>query len=592
VRPGSRVSADALRTLSGLTFNDLPLVLRAAERGDWRTRAWALSAASRLAASEGVLHSVAGTVASKVLGRGVLATAGFRKRYVTGRLANCLFDRSWPVRIAAAVALGECRVHPPPGSLSLLLTAPLRAERIAAASAIRRCSGRRGGNPAPSLADAQPLPERIGDHTESIAFLADLVSAHPEVFAAWGDLAVDERPDSSSPADWARFLVGKPAPPTYGGLAAEIERYDLDGETEYLLSKPFSPINRRQNTQLLHTFLVVAEHLRLPPGARVLDMGSGSAWVSELLVRFGLRPVTLDLSSNLLMLGRRRFERAGLTPHLVAGDMTRLPLAGASMDAAIVMDALHHVPDVGAVFREVFRVLVDGGLFVLAEPGEGHAETEKSRGEMLEHGVQEREIHVGEAIDYGRAAGFDAIHVVPHYVPGITMTPAQLDAALESPADEWMVGQGGSQTYLAPFLLQSIFDHPVLLFQKGQRAVDSLMPRALKAEIVPRLQRDGARVHGSVSLRNTGDTIWRGGGAAVGDVQVGIQLLDEDRRLVNRDFQRFALGGRVLPGAGSDVAVDLMLPDAQTRFVLKVDLVAEGICWFEDVGSRPHYVPV
>ena len=40
--------------------------------------------------------------------------------------------------------------------------------------------------------------------------------------------------------------------------------------------------------------------------------------------------------------------------------MTALPIADASMSAVIVIDALHHVPDVPAVFREAFRVLDDG----------------------------------------------------------------------------------------------------------------------------------------------------------------------------------------------------------------------------------------
>src|SRR5258705_365398 len=76
----------------------------------------------------------------------------------------------------------------------------------------------------------------------------------------------------------------------YEGPAAEIERYDAAGETAYLLTKPFSPINHSQNVRLLHSFLVAAEHLDLPPAGRVLDLGGGSAWVSELLARLGFRP--------------------------------------------------------------------------------------------------------------------------------------------------------------------------------------------------------------------------------------------------------------------------------------------------------------
>ena len=43
----------------------------------------------------------------------------------------------------------------------------------------------------------------------------------------------------------------------------------------------------------------------------MLDLGAGSAWVSELLTKLGYRPIALDLSYALLTLGKRRFAREG-----------------------------------------------------------------------------------------------------------------------------------------------------------------------------------------------------------------------------------------------------------------------------------------
>jgi len=378
---------------------------------------------------------------------------------------------------------------------------------------------------------------------------------------------------------------------TYGGLSAEIDRYDAEGETEYLLAKPFSQINRPQNVRLLHSFLVAAEHLRLPPGARVLDLGGGSAWVSELLARFGATPFTFDLAWPLLSIGQRRFRNASLTFRGCAADMTRLPVASASMDAVIVMDALHHVPDVPAVFREAHRVLGQGGVFLLAEPGEGHAETEKSRGEMIDYGVQEREIHVREAIDYGRAAGFDDVRVVPHYVPGITMTPEQIDAAAASSADDWLITHPDNRiAHFAPFVVQSLFDRPVMLFRKGERPLDSRMPGRLRADISADLTRGGAHVHVRVTVRNTGDTRWLGGGDDIGYVQLGVQLLTPEHRLLSQDLARLRLPGDVVPGEVVTLEGVVPLPQADGAYALKIDLVSEGICWFEDNGSRPLYV--
>jgi SAM-dependent methyltransferase len=586
-------SLDALLALPDRGPAGLDDILRIAAQGNWQMRAWSLSAAGRIARAESPLRGVLAFGARRLPAlKRRFPAAGYRGRYVRNHIANGLVDRSWPVRVAAALALGECRSASKVPELRRLLTAPYRAERIAAASAIVRCGGSLDQPRSSLLHNALPAPVQIGDHTRALDFLAALADRHADVLAAWPTLSELEQPPGHGGRDWAEFLAGAPLAVARASSDAEIERYDADGDAEYLLTKPFSHINRSQNARLLHTFGVVAEQLRVPREGRILDLGGGSGWVSELLARLGYRPITLDISTALLEIGTRRFARTGLTPRFAVGDMTALPVASGSMDAVVVIDALHHVPDVPAVFREAFRVLAAGGQFVVAEPGEGHGETTKSRGEMLEHGVQEREIHVFEAVEYGRAAGFDDIGVVPHYVPGITMTSDQVRRAMASPADDWMIRHDGRDGYLAPFVIQSMFDHPVLVFSKGQRPIDSTAPRELKAELTARFVRDGVRVRGVVIARNVGDTIWSGGSDFVGRVQVGVQLLDAGRRLLNKEFHRTGLTGDVTPGRQIEIPVDLTLPDPTAAYVLKIDLVDEGICWFEDVGSMPIYVPV
>lgn len=51
----------------------------------------------------------------------------------------------------------------------------------------------------------------------------------------------------------------------------------------------------------------------------------------------------------------------------VRGDAARLPLRGGSVDAALVVDALHHLPHVDAVIAEARRVLRAGGVLVVRE---------------------------------------------------------------------------------------------------------------------------------------------------------------------------------------------------------------------------------
>jgi hypothetical protein len=92
-------------------------------------------------------------------------------------------------------------------------------------------------------------------------------------------------------------------------------------------------------------------------------------------------------------------------------------------------------------------------------------------------------------------------------------------------------------------------------------------------------------------VRNTGDTRWLAGGHQ-GHVQVGIQLLAENRTLIALDFVRAALPRDLETDDAIEVVLDFPLPDASTPYVLKIDMVDEGVCWFHDAGSQPVYIAV
>jgi hypothetical protein len=171
------------------------------------------------------------------------------------------------------------------------------------------------------------------------------------------------------------------------------------------------------------------------------------------------------------------------------------------------------------------------------------------------------------------------------------MTSAQLDAATRSPADDWRALNEDRVTDLPAFLLQSVFDHPLFVCRKGRRAADSTVPSVLRADVQPQLTRRDEVVTGAVTIRNTGDTLWLRGNDH-GRVQLGIQLFSSDRALLGRDFARVSLPSDVASDQSIELMIDITLPDASTPYILKLDLVDEGVCWFEDVGSRPVYVPV
>ena len=68
-------------------------------------------------------------------------------------------------------------------------------------------------------------------------------------------------------------------------------------------------------------------------------------------------------------------------------------------------------------------------------------------------------------------------------------------------------------------------------------------------------------------------------------VRLGAQLCQKDGAVVNRDFERAWLPETLQPGASVRVPITITAPERPGRYLLKFDLVSEGIDWFEACGS-------
>jgi ubiquinone/menaquinone biosynthesis C-methylase UbiE len=106
---------------------------------------------------------------------------------------------------------------------------------------------------------------------------------------------------------------------------------------------------------------------QLPSGGRyLLDVASGPVHFPEYQAysdRFDHR-VCVDLSETALRDARRNVGEDGV---YVLGDVTRLPIESDSVDAAVSLHTLYHVPrdEQAAAFREIHRVLKPGGVAVI-----------------------------------------------------------------------------------------------------------------------------------------------------------------------------------------------------------------------------------
>ncbi|MFC5279119.1 class I SAM-dependent methyltransferase [Halorubrum rubrum] len=96
------------------------------------------------------------------------------------------------------------------------------------------------------------------------------------------------------------------------------------------------------------------------PIDRLVDVGGGSGRAAAALT--GPEITVVDASAGML---RRARGTRGLSA--ITGDAGRLPFRDGSVDAVMVVDAFHHLPDRGAALREVARVLAPGGVLVVRE---------------------------------------------------------------------------------------------------------------------------------------------------------------------------------------------------------------------------------
>ena len=200
-------------------------------------------------------------------------------------------------------------------------------------------------------------------------------------------------------------------------LAEHAERANAyfvrEHEEASLFRRPFqSPLDAQAR---LAGVAFVLQHLALDHGARVLDFGCGTGWLSRCLAYMGADVVGVDVSENVLRLARQWLARDPLAGELRVefqkSDGVRLPLADASVDRITSFDAFHHVPDQEATLAEMARVLRPGGIAAFHEPGPEHSRTPDAQWEMRTYGVIENDIDIHRIWRAAQGCGFADIQI-------------------------------------------------------------------------------------------------------------------------------------------------------------------------------------
>jgi arsenite methyltransferase len=110
---------------------------------------------------------------------------------------------------------------------------------------------------------------------------------------------------------------------------------------------------------------------RLAPGERVLDLGSGAgtdSLVAAQMVAPEGRVTGIDMTPQMLAKARAAAAEMGAdNVAFVEAEAERLPFEDESFDVVVSNGVIDLIPDKNAVFSELYRVLVPGGRFQIAD---------------------------------------------------------------------------------------------------------------------------------------------------------------------------------------------------------------------------------
>ncbi|HEY2510650.1 MAG TPA: methyltransferase domain-containing protein, partial [Polyangiaceae bacterium] len=102
--------------------------------------------------------------------------------------------------------------------------------------------------------------------------------------------------------------------------------------------------------------------VRVPAGARVLDVATGPGTLAFVAARRGLSVTAVDFSADMIALLRGRAAAEGMDHRILAreGDGEALPFAESTFDAAFSLFGLMFFADRARGLSELHRVLVPG----------------------------------------------------------------------------------------------------------------------------------------------------------------------------------------------------------------------------------------
>lgn len=354
-----------------------------------------------------------------------------------------------------------------------------------------------------------------------------------------------------------------------------------------LLAKPFSSLVEAPD--LLQNMGLLLSGLHLGKTMTVLEFAAGPCWFSRFLYQLQCQTISCDVSQTALDWGKRFFEDHPVMgapvgkPRFLRFDGHRLDLPDESVDRIVCNDGFHHVPNQEEVIRELGRVLKTGGIAAFSEPGRFHSQSPQSQSEMRHFQVLENDIILEEIFGLAKKHGFTELKV---------KVAGNLDVSLRE--YQSLIGKWPgllAQRKVMKSLRKVLSNKTIFFLHKGKFLPDSRLHEGLSHQIDSPCrgvrEKRGKAIRLSMKIQNTGEGRWLTKNIAqIGVVHIGTHLYDGENRPVSFEFSRHPLPGQVEPGTQFTTEIPIKI-DSPGTYKLAVDLVSEGVSWFEFLGSKP-----
>jgi SAM-dependent methyltransferase len=320
----------------------------------------------------------------------------------------------------------------------------------------------------------------------------------------------------------------------------------------------------------------------ITPKGRVLEVGSGPGWVTEILLALGYEVDALEPSADMTSIARERVDHA--RRHYRLGDSPRAEfhaealetcsLPGDAFDAVVFHAALHHVVDEEKGLAQCFRLLRPGGVLGVSEgawiPGDRFWE-EKLDAAMRQFGALENPFTAAYLDFLLRRLGFEDIR---RYYAVNGLFPAEMGNCRLAKAATYRPWDGNNLTARKPASYTATTLDPNARTEAAIEVLESALDRVSG---IARLK---------VRLINRGETAWLAGSHGVGWISIALRRGEVGSPGLVEAASRRRLPRTLPPGEEVVMNLNFRLPADSFEDAWFLDLVNEEVFWFSSRGTR------